>query len=369
MLDNQPPLQATRAAQSPVSNQLAAGTKPDEGQQSFEAKLSEHMDSDANSKKRLKASDEPETSEPALTVAEGSTATPQAQAASIRDATVMNFVNLAVRQQGELPSRPKTSSDGGAANLGENDFEVKSSKLSSLEGADTRLIHDGSDGSGGSRSATTAFGIAEAISGAGVSTHTLMLSKMADDLSTKNSPPIVEIQLSTPFGNPHFESSFATQISFLTNQGITHAKIHLNPQEMGPVSVDIHSVGDKIEVNFQAAREQTRQAIEASIDTLRGLMRDEGMTLQNAVVRSIEITSPQAMSASSEQRSNDFQFDRASQFDGFTKNFHQNTRDQRHLNNQSLNEVDRTDTALELPSVGGNGAVILKRLTGIDLFA
>jgi uncharacterized phage protein gp47/JayE len=135
------------------------------------------------------------------------------------------------------------------------------------------------------------------------------------------------------------------------------------------VSVDIHSVGDKIEVNFQAAREQTRQAIEASIDTLRGLMRDEGMTLQNAVVRSIEITSPQAMSANSEQRSNDFQFDRASQFDGFAKNFHQNARDQRQLNNESLDEVNRTETSLEEPSVGRNGAAILKRLTGIDLFA
>jgi flagellar hook-length control protein FliK len=366
MLDNQQPLQATRAAQSPVSNQLAAGSKPDEAQQSFEAKLSEHMDFSADSKKRLKASEEPEASEPTLTVPLGSTATPQTQAASVRDATVMNFVSLAARQQGDLHRRSKTSSDGGGANLSENDFEVKSSKLSSLEGTDTRLINGGNGGSG---LPASPFGFAEAISGAGVSTHTLMLSKMAEDLSTKNFPPVFEIQLSTPFGNPHFESSFATQISFLTNQGITQAKIHLNPQEMGHVSVDIHSVGDKIEVNFQAAREQTRQAIEASIDTLRGLMRDEGMTLQNAVVRSIEITSPQAMSANSEQRSNDFQFDRASQFDGFAKNFHQNARDQRQLNNESLDEVNRTETSLEEPSVGRNGAAILKRLTGIDLFA
>jgi flagellar hook-length control protein FliK len=213
------------------------------------------------------------------------------------------------------------------------------------------------------------LGVPSSSDGAGVSAQTLMLAKLAPELSMKNSPSAFEVQLTTPFRDPHFESSFASQISFLSNQGITHAKIHLNPQEMGPVSVDIHSVGNKIEVNFQAAREQTRQAIDASIDTLRGLMRDEGMTLQSAVVRSIEVAAPQAMSASSEQRSNDFQFDRSNQFGGLEKGFHQNSRGQQQPNDRAFIESDRTDTMAGEPPVGRKSAMIPSRLTGIDLFA
>ncbi len=403
MLNNQQPLQATKlptnlptkGAQSPVANQSATSSKPEDGQQSFEAKLSEHIDSGDDDKKMMKPSSKPEAAEAAPPASQNATVAPQEQAssrellgqlsdtnrflaslkesmvkeASLKDEKVTSSVSLASRQQGDLLRAARARTDNGRASAGEIDLDMKSSKLQCFEGKDAKLML------GGSGSGTSPFGLLAANGGAGVSTVALTLGtmgiagSMGPEASMKNTPTAFEVQLATPFGDPHFESSFANQISFLTNQGITHAKIHLNPQEMGPVSVDIHSIGDKIEVNFQAAREQTRQAIEASIDTLRGLMRDEGMSLQNAVVSSIEVSPPQAMSASSEQRSNDFQFDRASQFDGFEKNFHQNSGDHRQPDDQSFTDVVRTDIRPREPSVGRNSSMMTGRLTGIDLFA
>jgi hypothetical protein len=388
MLNNQQPMQAMRGNQPAATNQLAVSSKPEEGHQSFEAKLSERIDAGDDDKKLTKPTDKPETAQAAPTPSQNTVVPLPTQASSrelvgqlsetnqllaslkdstlkdqsIKDATVTSSVSLASRQQGDLLRLARARADSGRASFNENGFEMKSSKLGSAEGSDAKLLS-------GSISTASPLGALAGNGGVGVPTVALSLVTLGPELSTKNSPTAFEVYLSTPLGDPHFESSFANQISFLTNQGITHAKIHLNPEEMGPVSVDIHSVGDKIEVNFQAAREQTRQAIEASIDTLRGLMRDEGMSLQNAVVRSIEVTPPQAMSASSEQRSNDFQFDRASQFDGFEKNFHQNSRDHRQPDNQLFTEPSRTNGRLVEPSVGRNGAMMTGRLAGIDLFA
>jgi flagellar hook-length control protein FliK len=363
MLNNQQPCQAIHSAQSSAASHMPSFSKTDDGQQSFESKLSEQIDSGNGEKKLMKVTDKHETSEAVPPVLQSITANPQVQTSSVKDLSVASSVSIASRQQGDLPRLAKTRADSGRARLIENDFEMKSSKLSSLEGVEAKLML------GGNGLSASPLGVPSSSDGAGVSAQTLLLAKVAPELSMKNSPSAFEVQLTTPFRDPQFESSFASQVSFLTNQGITHAKIHLNPQDMGPVSVDIRSVGDSVEVNFQAAREQTRQAIEASIDTLRGLMREEGMTLQNAFVRSIEVAPAQAMAASSEQRSNDFQFDRASQFDDFAKNFHQNSRGQRQLNDQSSTALNRTGIASEQPSVGQNNAMIPRRLTGIDLFA
>jgi hypothetical protein len=338
MLNSQQSVQSMRGAQPSVVSQSMAAPRSDEGLQSFEEKLSEHIYSGKNDKKSMKATDKAETSE----------AVP-----AISQTIVPSATGVASRQQVDFPSLSITRADRSLVRSGESESEMASSELNCLEGADPKLML------GENGSILLPFGLLAANSGAGGGAG----------ISTKILPSIFEVQLSTPLVDPHFESSFASQVNFLTNQGITHAKIHLNPQDMGPVSVDIRSIGDRVEVNFQAAREQTRQAIEASIDTLRGLMREEGMTMQNALVRGIEIAPTQSMSASSEQRSNDFQFDRASQFDGFAKNFHQNSREQQQLKDQSSTEFARADIALEEPSVGRNDAVIPRRLTGIDLFA
>jgi Flagellar hook-length control protein FliK len=352
MLNNQQPLQAMRGAQPQIASHSKAAPKCDVGSQSFEEKLSEHIDSGKNDKKSMKDTDKAETSDAAPTVSQG---------------VVPSSVGVASSQRLDVLHLSITRADCSGASSIENESEMKTLKLNREEGLDSKQTL------GENGLVILPFELTAVNGGAGigawVSRHNLIQASMPTELSMNNSPSIVEVQLSTPIVDPHFQSSFASQVNFLTNQGITHAKIHLNPQEMGPVSVDIRSVGDRVEVNFQVAREQTRHAIEASIDTLRGLMREEGMTLQNALVRSIDIAPTQAMSASSEQRSNDFQFDRANQFDGFAKNFHQNAREQRQLNDQLSVPLARTDLASEQPSVGLNDAMVPRRLTGIDLFA
>ena len=61
--------------------------------------------------------------------------------------------------------------------------------------------------------------------------------------------------------------------------GLHSASLQLNPAEMGPVSVRIALEGSTAQVEFQADRASTRQAIEASLPALATALREAGINL------------------------------------------------------------------------------------------
>ena len=66
--------------------------------------------------------------------------------------------------------------------------------------------------------------------------------------------------------------------------GLSKAELHLNPAELGPVSVQIMMNGDQARVDFGADRAQTRQAIEAGWAELATSLQDAGFTLSGGGV-------------------------------------------------------------------------------------
>jgi flagellar hook-length control protein FliK len=60
---------------------------------------------------------------------------------------------------------------------------------------------------------------------------------------------------------------------------VQHAELHLNPAEMGPVSVQIVMDGTQARVDFGADLAATRHAIEAGLPELASALRDAGFTL------------------------------------------------------------------------------------------
>jgi len=89
----------------------------------------------------------------------------------------------------------------------------------------------------------------------------------------------VDVRLSTPIASPDFAQALGAQVSVLASNGVQRAELHLNPAEMGPVSVQIVIDGAQARVEFGADFAATRQAIENGLPELASALRDAGLTL------------------------------------------------------------------------------------------
>ena len=80
-------------------------------------------------------------------------------------------------------------------------------------------------------------------------------------------------------GSPEFPQELGVQLSVLARDGVQQAELHLNPAEMGPVSVQIVMDGTQARIDFGADVAATRHAIEAGLPELASALRDAGFTL------------------------------------------------------------------------------------------
>jgi flagellar hook-length control protein FliK len=87
------------------------------------------------------------------------------------------------------------------------------------------------------------------------------------------------VPMPVPLESPEFAQAFGLEISVLARDGIQQAELHLNPAEMGPVSVQIALDGEKARIDFGAQAAATRAVIEASLPELAAALRDAGLTL------------------------------------------------------------------------------------------
>jgi flagellar hook-length control protein FliK len=87
------------------------------------------------------------------------------------------------------------------------------------------------------------------------------------------------VALATPLDDPQFPRAFGVQVSVLARDGVQQAELHLNPAEMGPVSVQIVVDGTQARIDFGADAAGTRQLIEHSLPDLAAALREAGLTL------------------------------------------------------------------------------------------
>ncbi len=92
------------------------------------------------------------------------------------------------------------------------------------------------------------------------------------------------VAISTPVAAPDFSQVLGVQLSVLAKDGIQHAELHLNPADMGPVSVQIELNGTQAHIDFGADVAATRHAIEAGLPELASALRDAGFTLSGGGV-------------------------------------------------------------------------------------
>ncbi len=96
--------------------------------------------------------------------------------------------------------------------------------------------------------------------------------------------------LSTPVTSPQFADELADKVRLFVSKaqddGPMTAELHLNPAEMGPINVRIAIDGQTAQVDFAAAAQETRKAIEASLSMLSSKLDEVGLSLTGGGVSS-----------------------------------------------------------------------------------
>ena len=88
-----------------------------------------------------------------------------------------------------------------------------------------------------------------------------------------------EARLPTGPANADFGAQISAQVTTFVRNGVEHARLHLNPADLGPVQVQIQVEGNTAAVHLSADNAQTRQALEQALPQLAGSLRDAGLTL------------------------------------------------------------------------------------------
>jgi flagellar hook-length control protein FliK len=91
--------------------------------------------------------------------------------------------------------------------------------------------------------------------------------------------PAYEAQIDAAVGTPEFAPGLSAEVNIMLRDGVQQARLHLNPAEMGPITVQIQLDAGQAQVNMTAEQAATRQALEQAMPELAGALRENGLTL------------------------------------------------------------------------------------------
>ncbi len=118
--------------------------------------------------------------------------------------------------------------------------------------------------------------------------------------SLASAGPAVEIRFDTSPLAAHFREAIGVQVSMLAQDGVQEARLHLNPAEMGPISIRIALDGNQAQVDFAVDSATTRAVLESGLPELASALREAGLTLTGGGV-SDPSSSPPSPSTSQRQ--------------------------------------------------------------------
>jgi len=90
--------------------------------------------------------------------------------------------------------------------------------------------------------------------------------------------------ISLPVGHAGWGDELAGKVNLLVRNGVSEARLQLNPAGLGHVAIDIQTDGDKAVVTFHAQQGATREAIEQAMPRLREMFEQSGLQLTQGSV-------------------------------------------------------------------------------------
>ena len=83
--------------------------------------------------------------------------------------------------------------------------------------------------------------------------------------------------VSQPMDQSGWGQALGERLTMMAKQDVQHARIQMNPRELGPLDVRIQMGEDKTSIVFQAQNAVTREALEAELPRLRMMLSDNGI--------------------------------------------------------------------------------------------
>jgi flagellar hook-length control protein FliK len=87
------------------------------------------------------------------------------------------------------------------------------------------------------------------------------------------------VRVDVPVGKPGWSEAMTDKVMWMSAQNIASAEIHLNPADLGPLSVRISSHQDQTSVYFTSAHAAVRDALDQSLPRLREMFSGQGIQL------------------------------------------------------------------------------------------
>jgi len=120
-----------------------------------------------------------------------------------------------------------------------------------------------------------------------------MAALTADPLAAGHTPAtaggaspaaVVSTDSALPLHHPRFAEAFSQQVVVMARDGIQHARITVNPPELGPLEMRITIRNDEATVHFAAQHVAVRDALEQAMPRLREQFEQAGLQLHDGAV-------------------------------------------------------------------------------------
>ncbi len=113
----------------------------------------------------------------------------------------------------------------------------------------------------------------------------VVAAQMSGTAALQSHAPVNLPAMATPLGKHGWTDEFTQKISWMTNsQQDQFAELHLNPPDLGPLSVVLKVSENQATVMFSSPHLAVREAVENSLPKLREILAENGITLGNTSV-------------------------------------------------------------------------------------
>ena len=97
-------------------------------------------------------------------------------------------------------------------------------------------------------------------------------------------PVAAQTTIAAPVGSNAWPDEFSQKVTWICNQQNQVAELHLNPPDLGPISVVLTIADNQASAVFTSAHSAVREAIENAMPKLRESLAENGIMLGNATV-------------------------------------------------------------------------------------
>ena len=106
----------------------------------------------------------------------------------------------------------------------------------------------------------------------------------ATDSPRSPSSTVVQTQIHARVGDAHWDQGLGERLVWMAGQRHQVAQLHLNPPDLGPLTITLTLERDQASAQFVCAQAAVREAIEAAMPRLRDMLAESGITLGNVDV-------------------------------------------------------------------------------------